>query len=65
MKNSTFAKDFKIEFPDNFVECFIAEQSMVFNYFFLMKVCVLNKTFDQKFLSTFLRGILAVNNLNI
>ena len=29
VKNSTFSQDFKKEFPDRFIECFIAEQNMV------------------------------------
>ncbi|XP_002120750.2 transketolase [Ciona intestinalis] len=29
MKNSTFSQDYKKEFPDRFIECFIAEQNMV------------------------------------
>lgn len=29
MKNSTFSETFKLAWPDNFVECFIAEQNMI------------------------------------
>ena len=29
LKNSTFSETFKLAWPDNFVECFIAEQNMI------------------------------------
>lgn len=34
-KNSTFSEMFKNEYPDRYIECYIAEQNMVcfFNFF--------------------------------
>ena len=33
MKNSTYSQEYKKAFPDRFIECYIAEQNMVFERF--------------------------------